>query len=112
MIEALQRNSQSLTKLMETTVINSGEGQALMSEVDTEIASLADKNQSISDASVQIATAAEEQGVVADSIAASVEEIRTQSNQVCEMINATNGNIEQLRGQSDSMENLLTGLKA
>ncbi|AXN30372.1 methyl-accepting chemotaxis protein [Vibrio coralliilyticus] len=112
MIEALQRNSQSLTKLMETTVVNSGEGQTLMSEVDTEIASLADKNQSISDASVQIATAAEEQGVVADSIAASVEEIRNQSNQVCEMINATNGNIEQLRGQSDSMENLLTGLKA
>ncbi|MCG9679021.1 methyl-accepting chemotaxis protein [Vibrio sp. Isolate24] len=112
MIEALQRNSQSLTKLMETTVVNSSEGQTLMSEVNTEIASLADKNQAISDASVQIATAAEEQGVVADSIAASVEEVRTQSNQVYEMINATNSNIEQLRNQSDSMENLLTGLRA
>ncbi|KHA62480.1 chemotaxis protein [Vibrio variabilis] len=112
MIEALQRNSQSLTKLMETTVINASEGQSRMSEVDSEIASLADKNQSISDSSIQIATAAEEQGVVADNIAASVEEIRVQSNQVCEMINATNNNIEQLRRQSDTMESLLTGLKA
>jgi methyl-accepting chemotaxis protein len=83
-----------------------------MAEVDTEIASLADKNQSISDSSIQIATAAEEQGVVADNIAASVEEIRGQSNQVCEMISATNSNIDQLRRQSDSMETLLTGLKA
>tara|TARA_Y100001956_G_scaffold61463_1_gene61320 strand:- start:6257 stop:7660 length:1404 start_codon:yes stop_codon:yes gene_type:complete len=112
MIEALQRNSQSLTKLMETTVINASEGQTLMSEVDSEIASLADKNQSISDSSVQIATAAEEQGVVADNIAASVEEVRVQSNQVCEMISATNNNIDQLRRQSDTMEALLTGLKA
>ncbi|KGY10549.1 methyl-accepting chemotaxis protein [Vibrio sinaloensis] len=112
MIEALQRNSQSLTKLMETTVINASEGQSRMSEVDSEIASLADKNQSISDSSIQIATAAEEQGVVADNIAASVEEIRVQSNQVCEMINTTNNNIEQLRRQSDTMESLLTGLKA
>ncbi|EGQ9974904.1 methyl-accepting chemotaxis protein [Vibrio vulnificus] len=112
MIEALQRNSQSLTKLMEVTVNNANQGQALMSEVNHEIASLADKNQTISDSSTQIATAAEEQGVVADNIAASVEEIRMQSNNVCEMINMTSRNVEQLRNQSDAMERLLTGLKA
>ncbi|MFM2589884.1 methyl-accepting chemotaxis protein [Vibrio sp. TBV020] len=112
MIEALQRNSQSLTQLMETTVTNASEGQQLMSEVNVEIGSLAEKNQSISDSSIQIATAAEEQGVVADNIAASVEEIRVQSDNVCSMINATNSNIEQLRNQSDQMEALLTGLKA
>ncbi|EGR0637058.1 methyl-accepting chemotaxis protein [Vibrio vulnificus] len=112
MIEALQRNSQSLTKLMEVTVNNANQGQTLMSEVNHEIASLADKNQTISDSSTQIATAAEEQGVVADNIAASVEEIRMQSNNVCEMINRTSRNVEQLRNQSDAMERLLTGLKA
>ncbi|MCG6303501.1 methyl-accepting chemotaxis protein [Vibrio vulnificus] len=112
MIEALQRNSQSLTKLMEVTVNNANHGQTLMSEVNHEIASLADKNQTISDSSTQIATAAEEQGVVADNIAASVEEIRMQSNNVCEMINMTSRNVEQLRNQSDAMERLLTGLKA
>ncbi|HAS6081729.1 TPA: methyl-accepting chemotaxis protein [Vibrio vulnificus] len=112
MIEALQRNSQSLTKLMEVTVNNANQGQILMSEVNHEIASLADKNQTISDSSTQIATAAEEQGVVADNIAASVEEIRMQSNNVCEMINMTSRNVEQLRNQSDAMESLLTGLKA
>ncbi|EOA6544213.1 TPA: methyl-accepting chemotaxis protein [Vibrio vulnificus] len=112
MIEALQRNSQSLTKLMEVTVNNANQGQTLMSEVNHEIASLADKNQTISDSSTQIATAAEEQGVVADNIAASVEEVRMQSNNVCEMINMTSRNVEQLRNQSDAMESLLTGLKA
>lgn len=112
MIEALQRNSQSLTQLMETTVVNASEGQQRMSEVDVEIGALAEKNQSISDSSIQIATAAEQQGVVADNIAASVEDIRVQSDSVCSMINATNSNIAQLRNQSDQMEALLTGLKA
>ncbi len=112
MIEALQRNSQSLTKLMEVTVHNANEGQTLMAEVNHEIGSLADKNQTISDSSIQIATAAEEQGVVADNIASSVEEIRIQANNVCTMISTTSQNVEQLRAQSDTMESLLTGLKA
>lgn len=112
MIESLQRNSQSLTKLMEVTVNNANDGQSLMTEVNQEIGSLADKNLNISDSSIQIATAAEEQGVVADNIASSVEEIRVQANNVCAMISNTSQNVEQLRQQSDAMESLLTGLKA
>ena len=112
MIESLQRNSQSLTKLMEVTVNNANEGQTLMSEVNVEIDSLAEKNQSISDSSTQIATAAEEQGAVADNIAQSVEEIRHQSDSICDMISKSNSNVDQLRKQSDTMEGLLTGLKA
>ncbi|MDE1118719.1 hypothetical protein, partial [Klebsiella pneumoniae] len=91
---------------------NANEGQTLMSEVNVEIGSLAEKNQSISDSSTQIATAAEEQGVVADNIAQSVEEIRHQSDSICEMISKSNLNVDQLRKQSDTMEGLLTGLKA
>ncbi|CAE6962299.1 methyl-accepting chemotaxis protein [Vibrio sp. B1REV9] len=112
MIESLQRNSQSLTKLMEVTVNNANDGQSLMTEVNHEIGSLADKNLSISDSSIQIATAAEEQGVVADNIASSVEEIRVQANNVCTMISNTSQNVEQLRQQSDAMESLLIGLRA
>ncbi|OLQ94033.1 chemotaxis protein [Vibrio ponticus] len=112
MIEALQRNSQSLTQLMETTVSSANEGQTLMSEVDSEIGELATRNQSISDSSTQIATAAEQQGVVADNIAASVDEIRNQSNTVCNMLEETRSHVEQLRAQSTTMENMLTGLKA
>ncbi|MDF5425351.1 methyl-accepting chemotaxis protein, partial [Vibrio parahaemolyticus] len=97
MIESLQRNSQSLTKLMEVTVNNANEGQNLMTEVNHEIGSLADKNQTISDSSIQIATAAEEQGVVADNIASSVEEIRVQADNVCNMISTTSQNVDQLR---------------
>nr|WP_086938506.1 methyl-accepting chemotaxis protein [Thaumasiovibrio occultus] len=112
MIEALQRNSQSLTKLMEVTVNNANEGQVLMSEVNQEIGELADKNLTISDSSNQIAIAAEEQGTVADSIAASVEDIRMQASNMSEMINNTSMNVEQLRRQSNEMQSLLTGLKA
>ncbi|OEE34642.1 chemotaxis protein [Vibrio genomosp. F10 str. ZF-129] len=112
MIEALQKNSQSLTKLMNVTVHNAEEGQSLMAEVNQEIGDLADRNQSISNSSIQIATAAEQQGAVADNIASSVEEVRTQADNVCKLISSTTGNIEQLRQQSNNMENLLTGLKA
>ncbi|MFA0193604.1 methyl-accepting chemotaxis protein [Vibrio artabrorum] len=112
MIESLQRNSQSLTKLMDVTVHNASQGQTLMSEVNVEIDSLAEKNQSIADSSTQIATAAEEQGVVADNIAQSVSEIRYQSDNICQMISKSNSNVDQLRKQSDTMEGLLTGLKA
>ncbi|MGC9401331.1 methyl-accepting chemotaxis protein [Vibrio genomosp. F10 str. 9ZC157] len=112
MIEALQKNSQSLTKLMNVTVHNAEEGQSLMAEVNQEIGDLADRNQSISNSSIQIATAAEQQGAVADNIASSVEEVRIQADNVCKLISSTTGNIEQLRQQSNNMENLLTGLKA
>ncbi|EEW10883.1 putative methyl-accepting chemotaxis protein [Vibrio mimicus VM573] len=83
-----------------------------MSEVSGEINALAQKNQSISDSSVQIATAAEEQGVVADNIAASVEEIREQASGIHKTIQSTTQTIKQLRQQSDQLERLLTGLKA
>ncbi|ENO8417138.1 methyl-accepting chemotaxis protein [Vibrio mimicus] len=112
MIEALQRNSQSLTKLMDVTVASANQGHQLMSEVSGKINSLAQKNQSISDSSVQIATAAEEQGVVADNIAASVEEIREQASGIHKTIQSTTQTIKQLRQQSDQLERLLTGLKA
>ncbi|MDN3679080.1 methyl-accepting chemotaxis protein [Vibrio tapetis subsp. quintayensis] len=112
MIEALQKNSGALTRLMETTVLNANQGQSLMGEVDKQITDISDKNQFISESSTQIATAAEEQGVVADSIASSVETIRNQSNEVNTLIQSSNGNIDSLRVQSDQMEKLLTGLKA
>ncbi len=112
MIESLQRNSQSLTRLMETTVTSANDGHTLMAEVDSEIGQLANKNQHISDSSTQIATAAEQQGTVADSIAESVEEIRHQSSVVCAMLDETHGHVDQLRSQSSSMEDMLTGIKA
>ena len=112
MIESLQGNSQSLTKRMSVTVSSANHGQELMSQVNTEIAKLSSQNHAISDRSVQIATASEEQGVVADSIAQSVEGIRSQSIEAGALLDATATNIQQLRMQSDLMEKLLHGLKA
>ncbi|MBD1556794.1 methyl-accepting chemotaxis protein [Vibrio sp. S9_S30] len=112
MIESLQSNSSSLTKLMETTVNNASHGQDLMSGVDLEIGNLSIKNEQLSECSVQIAKAAKEQGVVADNIASRVVDIRSQSVEVNHLIQSANGNIESLKKQSNQMEALLTGLKA
>lgn len=112
MIESLQKNSSSLTQLMGATVENASKGQHLMGEVNKEIESLSAKNLAISDSSTQIATASEEQDVVATNIARSVDEIRKQSSQASELLNATSNNIQQLQTQSDLMENILVGLKA
>ncbi|EFO35649.1 methyl-accepting chemotaxis protein, partial [Vibrio parahaemolyticus Peru-466] len=38
--------------------------------------------------------------------------IRVQADNVCNMISTTSQNVEQLRKQSDTMESLLTGLRA
>ncbi len=112
MIEALQNNSSSLTKLMETTVENASRGQGLMSEVDSKIGNLSIKNEQLSESSTQIAESAEDQRLVADSIATSVEDIRIQSVEVNHLIQSAKGNIESLRNQSNQMESLLEGLKA
>ncbi|MFO6422809.1 methyl-accepting chemotaxis protein [Motilimonas sp. KMU-193] len=112
MIEALQGNSHSLSKRMTVTVDAAEQGQSLISQVNDEIAQLAQQNQGISDGSIQIATASEEQGVVANSIAENVEGIREQSIEVGALIEASANNVEQLHRQSNAMEQLLKGLKA
>ncbi|MBB1314150.1 MULTISPECIES: methyl-accepting chemotaxis protein [Aliivibrio] len=112
MIEALQNNSKSLLTLTSNTVSNAETGQKLMHEVHNDIANIADRNHTIAQSNNEIATAATQQGEVASSIAATVEDVRTQSNQVHQMIKNSESNIEQLRLKGQDLELLLNGLKA
>ncbi len=112
MIEALQNNSKSLLTLTANTVSNAETGQELMHQVHNDISSIADRNDTIAQSNNEIATAASQQGEVAMSIASTVEDVRTQSNQVHKMIKDSESNIEQLRLKGQDLELLLNGLKA
>lgn len=112
MIEALQTNSKSLLTLTSNTVSNAETGQELMQQVNNDISNIADRNNTIAQSNNEIATAASQQGEVAMSIASTVEDVRTQSNQVHQMIKDSESNIEQLRLKGQDLELLLNGLKA
>ena len=111
MIEALQHNSQRLMAVMKNTVENAQNSEALMGSVDSEISQITERNQHISDRSTEIAAAAEQQGAVADDIANNVEQVRSQSHEICSAINASANDIEQLNKQAEVLESLMRGLK-
>ncbi|QUJ68633.1 methyl-accepting chemotaxis protein [Photobacterium sp. GJ3] len=112
MIESLQKNSQTLMSVMQSTVTNAGESETLMDSVDQQITQIADRNQHISDRSTEIAAAAEQQGTVADGIASSVEQVREQSRQVKAVIGQTASDIERLNQQAQQLEVLMNGVRA
>ncbi|MGF1723789.1 methyl-accepting chemotaxis protein [Photobacterium nomapromontoriensis] len=111
MIESLQQNSQQLMAVMNNTVNNAQNSEALMDSVDRDITQITDRNQQISDRSTEIAAAAEQQGAVADNIASNVEQIRLQSQQISSVITESSVEIEQLTQQSKILESLMSGLK-
>ncbi|MGR5147163.1 methyl-accepting chemotaxis protein [Photobacterium alginatilyticum] len=112
MIESLQQNSQQLMEVMKSTVTNASSSEQLMDSVDSEINQITERNQLISDRSTEIAAAAEQQGAVADNIATSVEQVRSQSNQICDVITQSASQIEHLNQQAEVLESLMSGLKA
>ncbi|KKC99825.1 methyl-accepting chemotaxis protein [Photobacterium halotolerans] len=112
MIESLQKNSQTLMAVMQSTVTNAGESETLMGSVDQQITQISERNQHISDRSTEIAAAAEQQGSVADGIASSVEQVREQSRQVKQVIAHTASDIERLNQQAQQLEILMNGVKA
>ena len=111
MIEALQGNSQGLMKVMHQTVGNAESSEQLMSSVSQDIVQISDKNQSIAGRSIEIAAAAEEQGAVADNLAADVEQVRVQSGKVADMVTHSASEIQQLNQQADVLEGLMKDLK-
>lgn len=112
MIESLQQNSQQLMGVMKNTVGNATSSEQLMDSVDSEINQITERNQLISDRSTEIAAAAEQQGAVADNIATSVEQVRSQSSQICDVITQSASEIERLNQQAEVLESLMSGLKA
>ncbi|WP_028863675.1 methyl-accepting chemotaxis protein [Psychromonas aquimarina] len=112
MIESLQGNSQGLMKVMHQTVNNSESSEQHMNTVSCDIRQIAEKNQYIADRSTEIAASAEEQGAVADNIASDVEQVRSQSRLVAEMIIQSAAEVQQLNKQADVLEDLMKDLTA
>ena len=110
MIESLQGNSKGLLTVMHQTVNNSESSEQHMNTVSSDIRQIAEQNQYISDRSTEIATSAEEQGVVADNIAADVEQVRSQSRLVAEMLTKSAAEVQQLNRQADELEDLMKDL--
>lgn len=111
MIGSFQQNSEQLLNIIETTVNKAQTSQQLMDSVDHEITQIAQRNQQISDRSTEIAAAAEQQESVAIDIAANVEQIRNQSNQIGDIILQSTTGIEQLKQQAQALSYLTADLK-
>ncbi|KLV07052.1 chemotaxis protein [Photobacterium aquae] len=111
MIESLQQNSQQLLAVMRRTVEHAQNSESLMNSVDQEIAQITSRNETISERSTEIAAAAEQQGSVADNIAANVEQVRSQSEQVCGVIRESTHDIAKLNEQAKVLDSLMRGLR-
>lgn len=112
MIEGLQNNSKSLLALTTNTAANAEIGQELMHKVHNDILNISDRNDTIAQSNNEIAAAATQQGDVAINIASTIEKVRSQSNEVHEMLKNSVSHIEQLRIKGQDLELLLNGLKA
>ncbi|MDR9829578.1 methyl-accepting chemotaxis protein [Vibrio sp. FNV 38] len=111
MIEALQNNSQSLMKVMNNTVENAGSCESLMESVSSDITDISAQNLHIADRSIEIAAASEQQGVVAQSLAADVETVREQSLAFSTMVSRSTEEVKQLNHQADVLDSLMKDLK-
>jgi methyl-accepting chemotaxis protein len=92
MIERLQQESQNITKITEQTVDQAQTSSQLISRIGDDVNNIADSAHSLMDMSIQIATSADEQSNVANTIAAELNDIRSQSNAIKEVVqNSANG---------------------
>ena len=111
MIASFQQNSEQLLNIIDTTVSKAQNSQQLMDSVDNEITQIAQRNQQISDRSTEIAAAAEQQEAVAVDIAANVEQVRNQSNQIGDVILQSTTGISKLKQQAQALSYLTADLK-
>lgn len=109
-IGALQENSKRLLEVTQKTVNNAQVSEQMMGSVSQEIGLISEKNQYISDRSIEIAAAAEEQGVVSDSITNDVEHVRVQSLKVVDMVTESANEVLRLNKQTKVLETLMADL--
>ena len=92
MIERLQQESRNIAKITEQTVDQAQTSSQLISNIGDDVNSIADSAQALMDMSIQIATSADEQSNVANTIAAELNDIRSQSDVIKDVAqNSSNG---------------------
>ncbi|ODP96462.1 chemotaxis protein [Salinivibrio sp. SS3] len=111
MIESLQTHTAELRQVMEGTVENASSNEAAVQEIDTEISQIAERSGTIADRSTEIAAAAEQQGNVAGTISQDVEQVRSQSTQVAQMLRDSATEVSELGAQAHQLKTLVAGLR-
>ncbi len=111
MIESLQAHTADLRRVMEGTVENASASEAAVQDIDTEISQIAERSGTIADRSTEIAAAAEQQGNVAGTISQDVEQVRSQSTQVAQILRDSAADVSELGAQAHQLKTLVAGLQ-
>ncbi|KPL94704.1 methyl-accepting chemotaxis protein [Vibrio splendidus] len=107
MIERLQQESQNIAKITEQTVDQAQTSSQLISNIGDDVNSIADSAQALMDMSIQIATSADEQSNVANTIAAELNDIRSQSDVIKEVAQNSSNGVSTLTDASVSLSKTL-----
>ena len=107
MIERLQQESQNIAKITEQTVDQAQTSSQLISNIGDDVNSIADSAQALMDMSIQIATSADEQSNVANTIAAELNDIRSQSDVIKEVAQNSSNGVSKLTDASVSLSQTL-----
>lgn len=107
MIERLQQESQNIAKITEQTVDQAQTSSQLISDIGHDVNSIADSAQALMDMSIQIATSADEQSNVANTIAAELNDIRSQSDVIKDVAQNSSNGVSRLTEASVSLSQTL-----
>lgn len=107
MIEKLQLESQNIASITAQTVSQAKTSSDLISEIGTDVKSIADSAKVLMDMSIQISTSAEEQSAVANDIASELSDIRSQSNAIRNVAQQSSNGIANLTQATISLSQIL-----
>lgn len=107
MIERLQQESQNIAKITEQTVDQAQTSSQLISNIGDDVNSIAASANTLMDMSIQIATSADEQSNVANTIAAELNDIRSQSDVIKDVAQNSSNGVSKLTEASVSLSKTL-----
>ncbi|NOH31834.1 methyl-accepting chemotaxis protein [Vibrio chagasii] len=107
MIERLQQESRNIAKITEQTVDQAQTSSQLISNIGDDVNSIADSAQALMDMSIQIATSADEQSNVANTIAAELNDIRSQSDVIKDVAQNSSNGVSKLTDASVTLSQTL-----
>ncbi|MCB5361479.1 methyl-accepting chemotaxis protein [Vibrio lentus] len=107
MIERLQQESQNIAKITEQTVDQAQTSSQLISNIGDDVNSIAASANTLMDMSIQIATSADEQSNVANTIAAELNDIRSQSDVIKDVAQNSSNGVSKLTEASVSLSQTL-----
>ncbi|WP_144212365.1 methyl-accepting chemotaxis protein [Shewanella donghaensis] len=108
MIEQLQSETLNIDNITQDTVKQAQSSSELISNIGTDVNSIAESSRSIMDMSFQISTSSEEQSAVANDIAKELTEIRVKSNTIRELASQSSEGVSELSEASANLGRILS----